>query len=147
MAENGVSPVRRSTRTRKSRTTTVDGYTVLRGNNYSLEEGMNTISGGVLASAVRDLPPVQGARSAFIMFCNHNRKRLVGGQTSVAKAQRILSTAYVILAYHMHLIPYPAPHNKTRPQGGKRNPIRNIIMNWLKRIESAFSKKRMLGRA
>ena len=84
---------RRSARTKRSRTITVNGFTVLLANNYSLDEGMQTISGSNLANALRALPPVQGARSAFIMFCIHNRERLVRPHTSMGDAQRILAKA------------------------------------------------------
>ena len=85
--------LRRSSRTKRSRTMSINGFTVLVANNYSLDEGVKTMSGSNLANALRALPPVQGARSAFIMFCAHNRERLVRPHTPMGDAQRILAAA------------------------------------------------------
>jgi SNF2 family DNA or RNA helicase len=62
------APSKRSSREIKSRFVSVGGDMVLKENMYTLEEGIQTISGSGLNKIRHELPKVVGARTAFTFF-------------------------------------------------------------------------------
>ena len=73
--EKAIGDQRKSKRARKSRFIKVDGHTILRENNYGLEQGISTLSGSNLREKQRKLERVTGVRSAFIFFGQEYRKQ------------------------------------------------------------------------
>ena len=62
---------RRTSRVSRSRFVDVDGFAVLRENNYTLEQGITTFSGGFDRSA-----KIKNPRSAFTFYCKRHMKEI-----------------------------------------------------------------------
>ena len=58
----------RGQRKRKARFITIDGHTVLKANNYGLEEGISTFSNSASSQRRRALPKIRAAQNPYSIF-------------------------------------------------------------------------------
>ena len=86
-------PTRRSSRARKSRFINIDGHTVLRANNYGMDEGIATISGSDYASKQRAaVKALSGPQTAYNIFCaDYRSSNLHSTLAEAAVAWNLLS--------------------------------------------------------
>ena len=68
----GASHILSSKRRRKKRFTVVDGHTILKANNYGLEQGIATFSGSAASQRRRALPKIRSAQNAYNIFMVRN---------------------------------------------------------------------------